>query len=97
MNCAETVGVRTFLNFECGCGPHCAVRTAHHTTVRVVLKPRIGGEVFQIFSIGAPCFYRKILKKPGDKGTFSQGPLSLMRSLCNLKYVLELNDNVLCM
>ena len=39
MNCAEIVGVRTFLTHECGCGPHCGVRTAHHTTVRVVLKP----------------------------------------------------------
>ena len=31
MNCAEIVGVRTFLTHECGCGPHCAVRTADRT------------------------------------------------------------------
>ena len=35
----EIVVVRRFLTYECGCGPHCAVRTALHTTVRVVLKP----------------------------------------------------------
>ena len=36
---AEIVVVRRFLTYECRCGPHCAVRTALHTTVRVVLKP----------------------------------------------------------
>ena len=36
---AEIVVVRRFLTYEYGCGPHCAVRTPLHTTVRVVLKP----------------------------------------------------------
>ena len=39
---AEIVVVRRFLTYECGCGPHCAVRTAPHTTVRVVVKPSLG-------------------------------------------------------
>ena len=34
-----TVQVWTFFTYECGCGLHSAVRTAHHTIVRVVLKP----------------------------------------------------------
>ena len=43
---AEIVVVRRFLTYECGCGPHCAVRTAPHTTVRVVVKPTY----IQVFS-----------------------------------------------
>ena len=50
MNCAETVGVRTFLNFECGCGPHCAVRTAHHSTggleaYSIIVEPHLKGAI----------------------------------------------------
>lgn len=45
---AEIVVVRRFLTYECGCGPHCAVRTAPHTTVRVVVKPN---EIWQILGI----------------------------------------------
>ena len=41
MNCGEIEVVGRFLSFECGCGPHSAVWYAHHTTVGVVLKPRL--------------------------------------------------------
>ena len=45
---AEIVVVRRFLTYECGCGPHCAVRTAPHTTVRVVVKPKFH-EFFKVY------------------------------------------------